>query len=127
MKTNFQMRPSLMWIVSNFSTYSMLSRWSTYGKTACPYCMEDTDAFQLSFEGKSTWFDYHRHFLLRYSNERKNKSSFHRDRIVLDKPPANKSGEYILHKTEALGVMEVTELGSNAINNEVSKTNGWRK
>ncbi|KAK9139825.1 hypothetical protein Scep_009506 [Stephania cephalantha] len=47
--------------------------------------------------------------------------------MVSDKPPTNKSGEDILREIEALGLMKVTELGSDAINNEVSRTSGWRK
>ncbi|KAG8369231.1 hypothetical protein BUALT_Bualt15G0130100 [Buddleja alternifolia] len=38
-KQNFQMRASLMWTVSDFPAYGMLSGWSTHGKLSCPYCM----------------------------------------------------------------------------------------
>ncbi|CAA0819152.1 Unknown protein, partial [Striga hermonthica] len=47
-KQNFQMRAALMWTISDFPAYSMLSGWSTAGRLACPYCMEDSDAFTLS-------------------------------------------------------------------------------
>ena len=33
-KQNFQMRSSLLWTISDFLAYSMLSRWSTVGKLA---------------------------------------------------------------------------------------------
>ncbi|KAK9110572.1 hypothetical protein Sjap_018632 [Stephania japonica] len=53
-KTNFLMRAALMWTVSDFPAYSMLSGWSTHDKKACPYCMDDTDAFQLKNGGKTS-------------------------------------------------------------------------
>ncbi|KAK9092944.1 hypothetical protein Syun_027855 [Stephania yunnanensis] len=53
--------------------YSMLSGWSTHGMTACPYCMENTDTFLLRLKGKTSWFNCHRSFLLRYSKKQKDR------------------------------------------------------
>ena len=47
-KRNFQLRAALMWTISDFPAYSMLSGWGTAGKYACPDCMEDSDAFSLT-------------------------------------------------------------------------------
>ena len=58
-KQNFQMKATLMWTISDFPTYSMLSSWSTFGKLACPYCMEHSQAFTLTKGRKTTWFDNH--------------------------------------------------------------------
>ena len=52
-----------MWTISDFPAYSMLSGWSTAGRLACPYCMEDSDSFKLNKSGKQSWFDNHRKFL----------------------------------------------------------------
>ena len=65
-KQNFVMKIALMWTVSNFSTYAMLSEWSTHGKLACPYCMENTKSFQLEHGRKPCWFDCHRQFLFEH-------------------------------------------------------------
>ena len=76
-KQDFVMRAAVIWTISDFPAYSMLSGmsificltfpffangfifslflliklfligWSTSGKYACPYCMEETDAFSL--------------------------------------------------------------------------------
>ena len=46
-KENFQLRAALMWTISDFPAYGMLSGWSTYGKLSCPYCMEHRKAFRL--------------------------------------------------------------------------------
>ena len=62
-KQNFNMRAALMWTINDFPAYSMMSSWSTAGKTACPHCMEDSDSFRLNLCRKQSWFDNHRKFL----------------------------------------------------------------
>ncbi|GKB71626.1 uncharacterized protein Tco_0933038, partial [Tanacetum coccineum] len=52
-ENNFTMRAALLWTINDFSAYGMLSGWSTYGKKACPYCMENSKAFSLSNGGKT--------------------------------------------------------------------------
>ncbi|XP_039130890.1 uncharacterized protein LOC120267286 [Dioscorea cayenensis subsp. rotundata] len=49
---NFLMRAALMWTISDFPAYAMLSGWSTIGKKACPYCMDKSKAFSLLNGGK---------------------------------------------------------------------------
>ena len=46
-KQNFMLRAALMWTISDFPAYGMLSGWSTHGRLACPVCMADTKAFRL--------------------------------------------------------------------------------
>ncbi|KAL8124215.1 hypothetical protein AgCh_012013 [Apium graveolens] len=46
-QTNFNLRAALMWTISDFPAYGMLTGWSTHGKVACPYCMEHTKSFTL--------------------------------------------------------------------------------
>ena len=46
-KKNFRMFASLLWTISDFPAYAMLSGWSTAGRLACPYCMDATRAFSL--------------------------------------------------------------------------------
>ena len=41
-----------MWTISDFLAYSMLFGWSTTGRLACPYCMEDSNSFKLNKSGK---------------------------------------------------------------------------
>jgi hypothetical protein len=36
--------------------YEMVYGWSTYGKLACPYCMENNKAFILENGGKTSFF-----------------------------------------------------------------------
>ncbi|KAL4580636.1 hypothetical protein LXL04_016836 [Taraxacum kok-saghyz] len=58
-RENFNMRAMLLWTVSDFPAYAMLSGWSTHGKLACPYCMDKLGSFTLKHGGKATWFDCH--------------------------------------------------------------------
>jgi hypothetical protein len=55
-KQNFLMRLDLMWTINDFPAYGMISGWSTYGKLACPYCMENNKALMLTNGGKAFFF-----------------------------------------------------------------------
>ena len=52
-KQNFVMKAALMWTINDFSAYGMVSGWSTHGKLACPYCMQNNKAFTLTNRGKA--------------------------------------------------------------------------
>ncbi|XP_013594978.1 PREDICTED: uncharacterized protein LOC106303189 [Brassica oleracea var. oleracea] len=52
-KQNFLLQAVLMWTISDFPAYGMLSGWTTHGRLACPYCMDETNAFQLK-NGRKT-------------------------------------------------------------------------
>jgi hypothetical protein len=41
-KENFTLWALLLWTINDFTTYAVLSGWSTNGKFACPYCHKDT-------------------------------------------------------------------------------------
>jgi len=72
-KQNFLMRAALMWTINGFLAYGMLSGWSTHGKLACPYCMENNKAFMLVNKGKASFFYCHRRFLPLNDRYRKNR------------------------------------------------------
>ena len=40
-KQNFMLRVAHLWTISDFPTNAMLSGWSTSGRLACPYCMDE--------------------------------------------------------------------------------------
>jgi len=56
MKQNFLMNATFIWTINNFSGYRMVSSWSTHGKLACIYCMENNKAFTLTNNGKTSFF-----------------------------------------------------------------------
>ncbi|KAJ0921118.1 putative Transposase-associated domain-containing protein [Helianthus annuus] len=89
-KENFMMRAILLWTVSDFPAYAMLSGWSTHGHLACPYCMGDTKAFRLQAGGKASWFDCHRRFLPRSHPFRSDRNGFRANKSIpssLGPPP----------------------------------------
>ncbi|KAK1413407.1 hypothetical protein QVD17_35180 [Tagetes erecta] len=89
-KENFMMKAILLWTVSDFPAYAMLSGWSTHGRLACPCCMGDTKAFQLHAGGKPSWFDCHRRFLPPSHPFRRDKNGFLANKSVpssLGPPP----------------------------------------
>ncbi|XP_021991209.1 uncharacterized protein LOC110887964 [Helianthus annuus] len=79
---NFQMKAALLWTVSDFPAYAMLSGWSTHGKLACPYCSNKSGSFQLHFGGKPCWFDCHRQHLPTNHAFRKDKINFRKNKTV---------------------------------------------
>ncbi|XP_047320836.1 uncharacterized protein LOC124924895 [Impatiens glandulifera] len=59
----FNLRAMVLWTVSDFSAYGMLSGWSTHGKNECPICMKNSKSFRLKYGKKACYFDSHRQFL----------------------------------------------------------------
>jgi hypothetical protein len=55
-KHNFLMRVALMWTINDFPPYGMVFGWSTHGKLACPYYIENNKAFTLTNGGKASFF-----------------------------------------------------------------------
>ena len=127
MKQNFQLRAVLMWTISDFPGYAMLSRWSTAGRLACPYCMGHSEAFTLSKSGKQSWFDTHHKFLPANHIFQRNRYVFHKNMVVTAMTPPILSGNKILHLTTNLGLKKITEIGASDINDSICKAPGWKK
>ncbi|CAH9124015.1 unnamed protein product [Cuscuta epithymum] len=127
LRNNFQMRAALMWTISDFPAYSMLSGWTTAGLKACPYCMENSQAFSLGSGGKTSWFDNHRQFLDKNHPYRKNKIKFKKNRVENTSPPPIRTGEDILQMFEEFGLLKVTEHDAEEVNGPTAKIWGWNK
>nr|XP_027109172.1 uncharacterized protein LOC113729044 [Coffea arabica] len=61
-KENFQLHAALLWTISDFPGYAMLSGWSTKGEYACPVCHKFTHARWLTHSFKYCYMG-HRRFL----------------------------------------------------------------
>nr|XP_027101673.1 uncharacterized protein LOC113722592 [Coffea arabica] len=61
-KENFQLHAALLWTISDFPGYAMLSGWSTKGEYACPVCHKFTHARRLTHSFKHCYMG-HRRFL----------------------------------------------------------------
>ena len=92
-----------MWTISDFPAYGMLSGWSTHGKLACPYCMENNKAFTLANGGKASFFDCHHCFLPLNHRFRKNRKDFFVGRVEKDVASPRLSGEELHHVVSEYG------------------------
>ncbi|CAH9095227.1 unnamed protein product [Cuscuta epithymum] len=124
-RENFNMRAMLLWTISYFPAYAMLSGWSTKGKFACPCCTEFTEAFWLYHSKKHSWFDNHRKFLpsdhpFRFDNE-----NFTKGKSIFYGPPLARDGSYCYDEVSSL--MSVTEVGGIEHNKIVGRDIGWKK
>ncbi|XP_050238139.1 uncharacterized protein LOC126687627 [Mercurialis annua] len=127
-RQNFQLKAALMWTINDFPAYSMLSGWSTAGRKACPYCMENTDAFTLDKRGKQSWFDCHRKFLPPNHQFRRNVTDFRKGKREIRKRFAGvRTGDELLAEIDRLGFKKAFELGAKVTNALLSKDHGWNK
>ncbi|CAM8979456.1 unnamed protein product [Rhodiola kirilowii] len=94
-RQSFTLRAALMWTVSDFPAYAMLSGWSTQGKLGCPYCMEDMKTFMLKNGRKVSYFGCHRRFLFENHPFRGDARNFYRDRTDFDGPVQFRSGQAV--------------------------------
>lgn len=101
-KEKFQMKAVLLWSVSNIPAYDVLSGWSTCGRLACPYCMENTKSFALQHSQKVSWFDCHRQFLPIEHPFRQNRSGFFKERVEYSPSPQQLSGDEIWERVSVL-------------------------
>ncbi|KAG7548000.1 putative transposase Ptta/En/Spm plant [Arabidopsis suecica] len=116
---NFKMRAALMWTISDFPAYGMLSGWMTHGRLACPYCLDETKSHWLPHGRKHSWFDCHRRFLPKDHPYRRNKKSFRRGVSESDDPPPWLTGEEILHEriNNIEGLYKTVDCGGNGHDN----------
>ncbi|WZZ50738.1 hypothetical protein YC2023_050845 [Brassica napus] len=103
----------LMWTISDFLAYGMLSGKTTHGRLSCPYCMDRSDAFQLKNGRKSCWFDCHRRFLPPHHTYRKNKKLFRKNKVVHVPPPVMQSGASLLEQIEYYFAKKTCKVGGN--------------
>jgi hypothetical protein len=97
------MRAALMWTINDFPAYGMVTSWSTHGKLACPYYMENNKAFTLTNGGKASFFYYHCHFLPPNHRYIKNKNDFFVGRVEKDVAPPRLSGEELFNVVSEYG------------------------
>ncbi|XP_021755332.1 uncharacterized protein LOC110720599 [Chenopodium quinoa] len=123
-KQNFNLRAAVLWTVSDFPAYGMLSGWATAGKKACPHCMEKTKAFWLEHGGKVSWFDCHWQFLLTDHPFRNSKTAFCKNKEEKGAPPHIMSGEELWECVK--GLPKATD-GPDSIKRLKNEKKGWFK
>ncbi|XP_073120385.1 uncharacterized protein [Henckelia pumila] len=128
-QSNFTLRAALMWTVSDFPAYTMLSGWSTAGKQACPHCMSKSKAFTLVHSGKTSWFDNHRKFLPDDHPLRRKKNMFIRGRTVYHPAPAIRTGTELINELDNYGFLPSYDVDAKNRNRDICKFAkcGWRR
>lgn len=91
---NFNLRAMVLWTISDFPGYSMLSGWSTKGYLACPVCHYETSSEYLKHSRKICYMN-HRKFLDPTHKWRFDKKRFN-GQIETGQPPSILSGLDIL-------------------------------
>ncbi|KAL3532830.1 hypothetical protein ACH5RR_006351 [Cinchona calisaya] len=71
----FSLKAALLWTISDFPAYAMLSGWSTRDGKACPRCAGDTKSCWLK-HGRKFCYTGYRRFLHKSDRMRKDKISF---------------------------------------------------
>ena len=112
-RQNFKMHAVLMWTISDFPAYGMLSGRTTHGRLSCPHCQDSTDAFQLKHGRKTCWFDCHRRFLPSSHPYRRSQTLFTKGKVVHDPPPPELDGNYLLRQLGDFGADTTAECGGN--------------
>ncbi|XXG88832.1 hypothetical protein AAC387_Pa12g0989 [Persea americana] len=124
-KTNFNLRATVMWTISDFPAYGMLSGWSTHGKMACPYCMERTKSFNLSHDRKPCWFDCHRRFFPVDHPFRRNRENFRKGKVENDMVAPRLSGTEMLEHVMRLPVIQFGKIAALEIINGFGDSQNW--
>lgn len=110
---NFNMHVVLMWTISDFPAYGMLSGWTTHRRLSCPYYLNESDAFQLKNGRKFCWFDCHHRFLPLNHLYRRNKKLFKKNKTIKFPPPVYLSGDQVLEQVDYYGAQETARRGGN--------------
>ncbi|XP_048591404.1 uncharacterized protein LOC125576096 [Brassica napus] len=129
---NFNLKAVLLWTISDFPAYGMLSGWTTHGKLSCPICMEDTKAFYLTNGRKTCWFDCHRRFLPPNHPLRKNRKDFLKGKnAVNEDPPDSLTGEQVYsERLKGVNPPKTSVCGGNGHEKKKSgygKYHNWHK
>ncbi|XP_071906894.1 uncharacterized protein [Coffea arabica] len=119
-KENFQLRAALLWTISDFPGYAILSGWSTKGKLACPVCHKYTSSQHLQNWGKYCYMG-HRRYLEMNHPFRKDAKSFNGS-VEYGKPPGRLMGSAILDELAGYGI----KLGKKVSDNPELPFN-WKK
>ncbi|GKV39907.1 hypothetical protein SLEP1_g47607 [Rubroshorea leprosula] len=126
-KQNFTMRAMLMWTITDFPGYGMVSGWSTHGRLSCPYCMEMTRAFYLQYSRKICFFDCHRQFLPASHSYRMDASQFLKGHLEFGPPPTRLDGHFVRLRVAALPDVLFGNPSVNQIIPGFGETHNWVK
>ncbi|XP_047326651.1 uncharacterized protein LOC124930343 [Impatiens glandulifera] len=91
----FNMGAIVLWTISDFPAYGMLSGWSTHRIDGCPICMKKSKSFRLKYGRKPCYFDSHRQFLPQDHPYRLDTQHFVKNKAEMMHPPHRLNGSEI--------------------------------
>ncbi|KAL6584538.1 hypothetical protein OROMI_003827 [Orobanche minor] len=91
--STFKLQASLLWTISDFPGYALLSGWSTKGKLACPSCHYETSSIYLKHSKKVVYLN-HRKFLPPDHKWRSDKRKFN-GQVEMNGCPEMLTGEQV--------------------------------
>lgn len=91
---NFRLRTSVLWTISDFPGYAMLSGWRTKGKFSCPKCHYETSSMYLKHSKKMCYMN-HRKFLVPEHKWRFDKKRFNGE-VEMGQPPPILTGTNVV-------------------------------
>ena len=91
----------------------MLSGWTTRGRLSCPYCQDNTYAFQLKHRRKTCWFDSHKRLPPPDHTYRRSRTLFTKNKKVFDSPPEEVSGESLRKHLRDFGAERTPDVGGH--------------
>ncbi|XP_074377016.1 uncharacterized protein LOC141718533 [Apium graveolens] len=118
---NFMLHASVLWTISDFPGYAMLSGWSTKGKLACPICKYETSSKYLKHSKKVCYMN-HQKYLDPNHKWRSDKRRFNGD-VETGETPIMLSGREI----EVLLDGYVNTFGKGSKRKVSCETNPWNK
>ncbi|KAL6544843.1 hypothetical protein OROMI_023705 [Orobanche minor] len=118
-KDNFMLKAMLFGTINDFPAYGNLSGYSVKGRTACPWCTEDTDHLRLAHCKKSVYMG-HRRWLEANHRYRTMSEAFNGE-VEERKAPDILTGEDVLEKVENIDA----QFGKNFA--KTVPTKGWKK
>lgn len=101
-KQIFQLYVALLWTISDFPAYAMLSGWSTKSEFAYPHCNKDHQATWLAHGGKFCYWG-HRRFLTPRHKFRNEKVTFN-GKVDHWPPPLKLTGSDVLRQLNELDI-----------------------
>ncbi|XP_058111729.1 uncharacterized protein LOC131255051 [Magnolia sinica] len=131
-KLNFRMCAALLWTISDFPGYAMLSGWNTKGKLACPNCNKDTESQWLTHSHKFCYMG-HRRFLDRDHRYRHDKRNFN-GKLELREMSKQLFGNEVLAQVSKINIIfgkksdtKVRKKRNRDNNKEKGKASCWKK
>jgi hypothetical protein len=101
-KQKFNLRVTYLLLVHDFKAYGIFAGWSVHGELTGLICGSDTYCFCLTYGGKISYFNCHRHWFPCKHKFKQEQNAFKNDTIVTKGPLKRLSGPQIVDMLDKL-------------------------